>query len=218
MITTENQNPATTDSTSTVAETTPAVKVKKVAVKKAVVKVADVKPAKKVIAPKAKTVPAKKVAKKVAPVKVAKAAKKVAPAKVAPKASKKSVVAEDKRTADNFDRNFGRLKVNGTVLSKGRAVLAVVAGYNEAKKPTLAQLKDAFPESLLKNYGIVKEAAAARKYSSNGKTRYFVAPEDLIKTKDGKVVAVCNQFSTENVKPFIKHAKTLGFTMTAVAK
>ena len=218
---------SSTDSTATTTAT-PAVKVKKVAVKKAVVKVADVKPAKKVIAPKAKAVPAKK-----APVKVAKpAAKKVAPVKakvtkvaakpakkVAPvKAAKKSVTAE-KRTADNFDRNFGRLKVNGNVLSKGRAVLAVVAGYNEAKKPTLAQLKDAFPDALLKNYGIIKEATAARKYSSNGKTRYFVAAEDLIKTKDGKTIAVCNQFSTENVKPFIKHAKTLGFTMTpAVSK
>ena len=88
----------------------------------------------------------------------------------------------------------------------------------EKKKPTLAQLQAAIPNELMKNYGIIQEVGKARKYSMNGKNRFFVNKEDLITTKDGKTVAVCNQFSTENVKPFIKHAKTLGFVMTPASK
>jgi predicted ABC-type ATPase len=41
-----------------------------------------------------------------------------------------------------------------------------------------------------------------------------VNKEDVLNTKDGKSIAVSNQFSTENIKPFIKHAKTLGYVMT----
>lgn len=134
--------------------------------------------------------------------------------KTAKPAAKKPSKKTAERTANNFDRNFGRIKVNGESLSKGRAVHAVILSFVEKKKPTAAQLQAAFPAELLKNYGIVQEASKARKYSVNGKTRFFVSNEDLIKTKDGKSFAVCNQFSTENVKPFIKHAKTLGFIMT----
>ncbi len=139
-----------------------------------------------------------------------KVAAKTAKAPVARKTSKT-------RTADNSNRNFGRIKVLGKELPKGRAVLAVIQDYVEKKKPTAAQLKAAFPDELLKNYGITKDAAAAKKASAI-KKRYFVNPEDLIKTKDGKTVAVGAGFSTENIKPFIKHAKTLGYTMTMSAK
>lgn len=156
--------------------------------------------------PKAVAKPAKKAVKKA----VAKPAAK----KPAVKSTKPAKKSADKRTADNFNRNFGRIKVNGETLSKGRAVHAVIAAHIAAKKPTLAQLKTSFPDELLKNYGIIQELAKAKKYSVNGKTRYFVNKEDVLTTKDGKSIAVSNQFSTENVKPFIKHAKTLGFIMT----
>ncbi len=172
--------------------------------KPAAKKPAAKKPAKKASKPaKKSTKPAKKI--------VAKKPAKKAAKPAAKKPSKKS----GKRTANNFDRNFGRIRFNGESLSKGRAVHAVIAAFVEKKKPTAAQLQTAFPAELLKNYGIVREAAKARQYNVNGKTRFFVDSADLIKTKDGKSFAVCNQFSTENVKPFIKHAKSLGFTMTA---
>lgn len=153
-----------------------------------------------------KKAPAKAVVAKKAPAKKA--------VKPAAKPAKKNPAKKEKRTANNFERNFSRIKVLGETLSKGRAVRAVIAAYVEKKKPTVAQLKSEFPDELLKNYGVIQEIGKARKYSVNGKTRYFVNKEDVIQTKDGKTIAVCNQFSTENIKPFMKHAKTLGFTMT----
>ncbi len=193
-----------------VAKTAP----KKVAAKKKA-------PAKKTVVKKAATkkvakkAPAKEVAAKKevavkAPVK--KAAPKKAVAKTAPK---KTVMSKTKQSVNNFDRNFARIKFDGQELSKGRAVHAVVAKFMaDNPKTTAADLKAKFPDELLKNYGIVQEAAKARKYSIAGKTRFFVAKEDLLTTKDGKQMCVCNQFSTENVKPFMKHAKGLGYTMS----
>ncbi len=205
---TPNESTSGTTNTSTDGKTnpavvkTPAVKTKKVAKPH----IPGVTVQKDQTVKKKKSASSKKIAKKA----VAKKAVK----KTAKKITKKS--AKSKRTADNFNRNFGRLKVNGEVLSKGRAVHAVVSAVVAKKKPTFAQLKATFPDELLKNYGIIQEIGKARKYSVNGKTRYFVGKGDTITTKDGKTVAVCNQFSTENVKPFIKHAKTLGFVMTPV--
>lgn len=210
-----NEEKATTVSNDTTASTEtksvkPAKPAKKSAPKKPhVTKPAAKKPAAKKPAKKTASKPSKKAVK---PVKVKKASK---PAKKASKpAAKKPAKKAGKRTADNFDRNFGRIRFNGESYSKGRAVHAVITAYAEKKKPTAAQLQSAFPDELLKNYGIVREASKARQYNVNGKTRFFVDSADLIKTKDGKSFAVCNQFSTENVKPFIKHAKSLGFTMT----
>ena len=211
----QNENNNSTAANTDVATNTPALTskpVKKAKAKSAKPHVKNVK-----VAKDQSSKPAKKAAKKAAKPavkKTAKPAKKSAKPAVKAKASKPA--KSSKRTADNFNRNFGRIKFDGETLSKGRAVHAVVAAHIEKKKPTLAQLKASFPDELLKNYGVIQEIGKARKYSVNGKTRYFVNKEDVLTTKDGKSIAVCNQFSTENVKPFIKTAKTLGFTMTPV--
>jgi hypothetical protein len=195
-----------TDVTSTAAQTTEATAENTIAPKQVAVKKAT--PAKKKVEAKkvaVKKAPAKKVAvKKVA--KKATAVKKAAPVKKAP--------AKAKRTADNFNRDFGRVKFNGETFSKGRAVHALVVAFVEKKNPTLAQLKDAFPDTLVKNYGVVQEISKAKKFSHNGVHRYYLGKEDFIVTKDGKTVVTTNQFSSENIKPVIKHAKPLGFTLT----
>ena len=206
---TENTNQSTAsttnDATTTAATSKPSKSAKPA--KKASTKKPHVKAAK----PAKDQKPAKKSPAKKAPAKKAPAAKKKSPAKKAAKPSK----ASSKRTADNSNRNFGRIRFNGESMSKGRAVHAVVAAFVEKKKPTAAALKAAFPDELLKNYGIVREIGQARKYNVNGKSRYFTGSEDVIKTKDGKQFAVCNQFSTENIKPFMSAARKHGFNMTA---
>lgn len=194
------ETPANVSATETSTEKT---KSEKAPAKKAAIKKVPVKkiPAKKNVAAPAKKIPAKKTPAKVA----------VKKAVVKTPAKKTVVVA---RTADNFNRDFSRYKVNGDVLSKGRAVLAMILDYVAKKKPTLAQLKQAFPDTLLKNYGVIADLSKARKYNVNGKSRYFMNKADVIVTKDGKSVVVSNQWSTENIKPIVKHAKTLGFIMT----
>ena len=192
--------PQTTETaaTDTIVKTVAVKKVAKAPAKKVAVK----KVAK---APVKKSVPAK-VVKKVPVTKVAKAPVKVAKAK--------KVVASTKRTADNFNRDFNRVKFNGDTFSKGRAVHALVVAYVEKKNPTLAQLKEAFPDTLVKNYGVVQEISKAKKFSHNGRDRYYLAKNDYIVTKDGKTVVTTNQFSSENIKPVIKQAKPLGFILT----
>lgn len=120
-----------------------------------------------------------------------------------------------KRTADNFNRDFNRIKFEGTEYPKGRFVLAVIKKYVAEKNPTAAQLRAAFPDTLLPNYGIVRDVAVANKATVHGKKRYSLKSDQIIKCKDGRVIAVANQFSSENIKPFIAHVKTLGYTVTS---
>ena len=151
MSTQEKNSTETKNETATETATKPAKKVAKTQAKEIVAEVVKTAPVKK--AKVVKLAPTKPV--KVAPKKVAKAAP-VEVAKVA-KASAKKADVKAERTANNFDRNFGRIKFNGN------AVHAVIAEYVSKNKPTLAQLKSAFPNELLKNYGVIQEIAAANK-------------------------------------------------------
>jgi hypothetical protein len=107
-------------------------------------------------------------------------------------------------------RNLNKIKFQGETLTKARTVHALVAEYIYKKKPTLKQLEQAFPNELLNRYGIFKLIHVARVYTVNGRTRYYFKKEDQLKTKDGKTIVVCNQFSNENIKPFLKQARILG--------
>lgn len=157
----------------------------------------DTKPAKKTV----KAAPAKK------------APAKKAPAKKIAKPAKKAVKAV--RTADNSNRDFGRLRVNGETLPKGRAVLSVVSNYVEKHpKITLASLQEKFPDELQKNWGMIRDLAQARKISGDKKKRFFINDKDVL-IVGGKKVVVCNQWDSNNIKPFIKLAKALGYNMTA---
>lgn len=102
---------------------------------------------------------------------------------------------------------------NGQGYGKGKLVLAVLKAH-VAKNPniTLDQMKKAFPDELLKGYGIfqTKEKAIAQSPKSK---RFFLKDDQLIRIK-GASIAICNQFSTENIKPFLVHAKGMGFQIT----
>ena len=204
--------------TSEVAEQTPSITepaktVKAVTEKKKIAK----NPPDKSVPAKVAKVKAVKVAKVKAVKPVAKVAKvkAVKPVKVAKVKAVKP--ASDKRAADNFNRDFGKMRFNGQDLPKGRTVLAVIKKYHEDKKPTSVQLKAAFPGELLPIYGMVVDHAFAKKANASGKKRYFDNEDQLIKCKDGETVAIANQFSNENIKPFIKHARSLGYNITSKA-
>lgn len=149
------------------------------------------------------------------------AVKKVAAKSVKKKPAKKTSTVKKQtklKTVDNSGRNFGRIKVHGQTLLKGKAVREAISMFVNQKNPTLAELKLAFPDNLQPSYGVVQEIAKARKYNVNGKSRYFTSADLVISTKDGKKVAVCNQWTNETIKPFIKQAKKNGITMTPVVK
>lgn len=103
--------------------------------------------------------------------------------------------------------------VNGSNHSKSGAVLAIVKDYCE-KHPglTVEQLKEIFPDTMLRRFGIFQEVAAAKKIA-NGGNRYFFKDEQQISLADGKI-AVCNQITSDNIKPMLDKARTLGYEIT----
>ena len=45
---------------------------------------------------------------------------------------------------------------------------------------------------------------------SGTRDRYFFKPEQLIKLKD-KTIAICNQWTADNIRPFLQAAKKAGY-------
>ena len=108
-------------------------------------------------------------------------------------------------------RNNQKFKFNGNEYGKGPLVREVVREYVAGHpKVTLKQLKEIFPDELLKRFGIFQEESVA-KTLSGARDRYFFKEEQLIKLGDKKVIAVCNQLTSDNIQPFLKAARALGF-------
>lgn len=107
-------------------------------------------------------------------------------------------------------RDSSKYKFEGEEYGKGPLVRAVVSKYVEDNpKTTYKQLKEIFPDELLKRFGIFQDEKTAKEIAPKGK-RYFEKPEHMIKLKDRHIV-VCNQFTLANIQPFLKVAKTLGY-------
>jgi hypothetical protein len=117
---------------------------------------------------------------------------------------------ETTETGTKSGRDNSKFKFNGQEYGKGPLVRAVVTKYAEDNADiTFAQLKEAFPDDLLKRFGIFQDLNEAKTIGGKG-NRYFSKPEQVIKLKD-KSVVVCNQFTAENIKPFLAKVKELGY-------
>jgi hypothetical protein len=126
-----------------------------------------------------------------------------------PAAEEVSPVENEEVVTPSKGRNNDKFKFNGQEYGKGRLVLAVIRQYVEDTKPTLKQTLDAFPD-VLKRFGSHQEIEKARELSG-ARDRYFFKEEDQIKLKDKKVIVVCNQWTSENIQPFLKIARSLGY-------
>jgi len=108
-------------------------------------------------------------------------------------------------------RDTSKLKFLGKEYFKGPLVLAVIEHYCQVNKTTLAKLKELFPDEMQPRYGTIQLLNTAKKLSE-GKPRFFLKPEQLIKVGDAKI-AVCNQWTSTNLIPFLKVAKKLGYNI-----
>lgn len=107
-------------------------------------------------------------------------------------------------------RDNSKSKFNGELYGKGPLVRAIVQQYvSDNPTTTYKQLKEVFPDELLKRFGIFQDEKTANEIAPKG-GRYFEKPEQMIKLKDRKIV-VCNQFTLANIQPFLKVAKSLGY-------
>jgi hypothetical protein len=123
------------------------------------------------------------------------------------KGEAESVLPKPKREG----RDTSKLKFLGKEYFKGPLVLAVITHHCKTHKMTVAKLKETFPEELQPRYSTVQLQNMARKLSE-GRDRFFLKPDQLIKIGDAKV-AVCNQWTSANIVPFLKIAKKLGYAI-----
>ncbi len=134
--------------------------------------------------------------------------------KVVVKNSDEDVVKEkssDKKGQIEGGRDMRKFKFKGEQFTKGGLVHAVVAEFvAKHKNIGIAKLKESFPDELIQRFGVFQEISKAKQFASGGRDRYFMQDEKIIKLKD-KRIAVCNQWTAENIKPFLTAARKLGF-------
>ena len=105
---------------------------------------------------------------------------------------------------------------DGKKLGKGRLALAIVKRHVEANPAiTFAELEKAFPKSCQGSVGVIATAEQANQiYSTSGRKRHFLDPEDLIQLQD-VTAAISSQWGTGNIDRLLKRAKELGYTVQA---
>ena len=122
-------------------------------------------------------------------------------------------------TTDSYFRQLNskdstKYVFEGKLLGKGRLVLEVVKRYVEANPTiTFAQLEKTFPKSSQGSSGVIVPADVANHiYSTSGRRRHFLRPDELVQLQDGPA-AVSNQWGIGNIDRFIKRASELKITI-----
>lgn len=117
------------------------------------------------------------------------------------------------KTVAKFEKiEQSTFEFNGNTYGKGPLVLAVVKEHAALNKGiTHEQMKAAFPDSLLRGYGIFTTQVKADELCKTRK-RYFVKADQLVKLSD-ETIAICNQFTSDNIGAFLNQAKLLGYTI-----
>ena len=110
------------------------------------------------------------------------------------------------------ERDRSNYKFNGGEYGKGPLVHAILSAHVEGNKGIKHdQMKSAFPDTLLRSYGIFKRLEEAQEISKERK-RYFLKDTQIIKLSDCSI-AVCNQFTSDNIVPFLAAARKLGYSI-----
>jgi len=127
---------------------------------------------------------------------------------------KEETVTKETTTKASTSRDNSKYTLNNSkeTYGKGQLVRAVVAKYVEDHPDTtFKQLKEIFPDTLMKRFGVFASESEAKKLSGT-KPRYFLKPEQMIKIKGLKEpICVTNQWTAALIEPFIKVSKELGY-------
>jgi len=126
------------------------------------------------------------------------------------KAPKVKLPKAQKPVKEKGDRDRNGYTFNGEQYGKGPLVLAILREHVRANpKSTFDLLKKAFPDELLKGYGVFQSYEKAMDISKVRK-RFFLNDNQLVRLND-KNIAICNQWSSDNILPFLSHARKLGY-------
>ena len=105
------------------------------------------------------------------------------------------------------NRDMRKFRFDGVQHTKGGLVLAVVRKYvDKHKNVSLTKLKEVFPDELLTRFGVFQEVAKAKQFASGGRDRYFLKEDQVLKVQNKKI-AICNQWTSDNIKPFLTAAR-----------
>jgi hypothetical protein len=109
-------------------------------------------------------------------------------------------------------RHQGSYKFTGKDYKKGPLALAVVKkAVEQNPEMTLEELKSAFPDEIVKYYGICQTLKFGKEKSGKYYQRYFMKEDQIIKLNDGMEVVVTNQWTKEGIDKFIAHVKKMGY-------
>lgn len=126
-------------------------------------------------------------------------------------AAKKGAKKAAKKYADNKDRT--KLMFNGKAHGKARVVQAIVEKFVEDHpKVTLDELQEKFPQSI-HSMGLLQPLSKAKRLSKGHRRFYIDKP---IVLNDGKEIAVCSEFGSNNIGKFLDVAKDLGYVAKPV--
>jgi hypothetical protein len=108
----------------------------------------------------------------------------------------------------NNARNMDKYSFNNGCYGKGRLVLAVIKKYvQDHPGVTYPQLKEIFPDKLQGHAVFVTFESALEIFSSKGRKRHFIKPDEIIVLGCGTEIAVSNQWGIGNIGNFISCAR-----------
>ncbi|MGP8216895.1 MAG: hypothetical protein ACLQQ4_15115 [Bacteroidia bacterium] len=114
-------------------------------------------------------------------------------------------------------RDTTRYSFNGeTDLSKGKLVHAVIKKIaSDNKKLSIEKIEEMF-SGIQVRFGTIRKLEDARSFSKNKIDRFFLKPEFILEIGAKKEkAAICNQWSADTLKPFLKVASSLGMKIKA---
>lgn len=103
-------------------------------------------------------------------------------------------------------KDRSKMLLEKNLYSKPKFVWAIVKAYVRDNNPTLRELEKAFPDDLHPVYGVFKELAEALEEQGNTK-RFYTRDDQVIQLKDGKFIAVCSDWGTNNMVRFMSHLR-----------
>ena len=114
------------------------------------------------------------------------------------------------------NRDTTQYTFNGQTLGKGRLVLEIMKHHIENNPGlTFSSLESQFPKNIRGSDGVFSTIIEANKrYTSGGRKRHFINPEDIINLQDS-AIAVSSQWGSGNIESFISVAKELGYKINS---
>lgn len=111
-------------------------------------------------------------------------------------------------------RDYSKYTINGgEEVGKARLVLEVIKKFvHDNPGVSMKKIKEVFPDTLHPKFGVVQPLVEAIKKSEKHKRFFVDSPVKAGRTQ----IAVCREWSKDNIIPFLSVAKGLGFNVEPV--